>query len=128
MYRVFKQLPLLIALCAGLFVAALLFSGCSKSKTLGEEIPSDIKVLPLETVLSNPETYNGQKVVLKGIISGQCPSLCEFFYKEKGTTVTVFPKGYKFPKLESGVPVTVYAEVASGPEQTILSALGIKTR
>ena len=74
----------------------------------------------------NPAEYNGKNIVLKGTISGQCASLCEFFFKDGAHKATIFPLGYKFPKLPSGRPVTVYAQITSGKENVVVSALGLK--
>jgi hypothetical protein len=60
------------------------------------------------------------------VVSGQCPSLCEFFYKEGVHKATIFPHGYKFPKLKTGRPVTVYAQVTHGSENVVFSALGVR--
>lgn len=109
-------------------IAVLAVTGCTNADggtRLGVEIPTDSEVIELSTIVENPSSYNGKQVVMKGIISGQCASLCEFFFKDGTHMATVFPQGYKFPKLTKGKPVTVYAQVTSGQEQVVFSALGV---
>ncbi len=117
---------------SGLFTlilfSVLVFSGCKNAGgiRLGQEIPADIKPTKLTEILAQPASYNGKTVVVNGIISGQCPSFCEFFFKEGANQVTIFPQGFKLPKLETGKKVTVYANITSG-ENVVFSALGIRT-
>ncbi|NLL13524.1 MAG: hypothetical protein GX267_08975 [Fibrobacter sp.] len=117
------------ALFTLILLAGFVFYGCKGGSgiRLGQEIPSDIKTTKLSEILAQPSSYNGKKVVISGIISGQCPSLCEFFFKDGANQVTIFPQGFKFPKLESGKKVTVYASITSGEENVVFSALGIRT-
>lgn len=105
-------------------------TGCSKDQgtRLGVDIPRDAKVVKLASVVENPADYNGKNVVMNGIIAGQCPSLCEFFFKDGVHKATIFPQGYKFPKLTSGKPVTVYAQVTAGEQRVVFSALGVNVR
>ncbi len=125
MNRILIVVPGLSAL---FFAVVLVFSGCKGGGglSLGQEIPSDIKATKLSEILAQPSSYNGKKVVMSGIVSGQCPSFCEFFFKEGANQVTIFPQGYKFPKLESGKKVTIYASITSGEENVVFSALGIR--
>lgn len=111
-----------------LTTAVGLLSGCGKKagSQLGVDIPAGAPVVKLADVMSSPADYNGKQVVIKGRISGQCPSLCEFFMKEGPHQATIFPKGYKFPKFETGSPVTVYAAVTAGAQNVVLNALGVR--
>lgn len=93
---------------------------------LGVDIPETEPVVKLATVLENPEKFNGKKIVMKGIVSGQCAALCEFFFKDDIHSATIYPQGFKFPRLEVGKPVTIYTEVIKGEERIVFSALGIK--
>lgn len=116
---------------AGLFAVMLFLvvmgSGCQKSGgvKLGIDIPRDRTVTSLAAVLQNPSVYDEKMVVMKGIVSGQCAALCEFDFRDGAHTVTVFPQGFKFPKLKTGKEVTVYAHITSGAEQVVVSALGL---
>lgn len=92
---------------------------------LGLEIPAGEPVVRLASVLENPAEYDGKRIVMQGIVSGQCAALCEFFMLDGAHTATVYPQGFRFPKLERGKSVTIYAQVASG-EQVVLSALGLR--
>ncbi|MBN1128369.1 MAG: hypothetical protein JXA71_05250 [Chitinispirillaceae bacterium] len=103
----------------------LLFFGC-KTKDLGAAIPADAPQVKLAQVMASPAEYNGKKVVMKGIVSAQCPSLCEFTYKEGTHSTLIFPQGFKFPKLPLGKPVTLFAEVTSGTGQVVVTAHGLK--
>ncbi len=124
-----KNLSTVPVLFTVILLTVLFFSGCKTGGgiRLGQEIPSDIKPTRLSEILAQPSSYNGKKVVMSGIISGQCPSFCEFFFKEGANQVTIFPQGYKLPKLQTGKKVTVYALVTSGKENVVFSALGIRS-
>jgi hypothetical protein len=109
-------------------VALVLSVGCSDvgaGPRLGVKIPADKGVVELSAIMQNPQQYNGKQVVMKGVISGQCASLCEFFFKDGVHKATIYPQGYAFPKLTVGKPVTVYAQVTAGEEQVVFSALGV---
>ena len=109
--------------------AVVLVTGCNKSDGslhLGVDIPANAETVTLASIIDNPVAYNGKHVVLKGTISGQCPALCEFFLQDGIHRATIFPQGYKFPKLTAGKPVTVYAQVTSGQGQVVFSALGVR--
>lgn len=126
MNRYMNAVPGLFTL---ILLTSIVFYGCKVGDDirLGQEIPSDIKITRLSEILAQPSSYNGKKVVISGIISGQCPSFCEFLFKEGVNQVTIFPQGYKFPKLQTGKKVTVYASITSGEENVVFSALGIRT-
>lgn len=116
------------ALCIP-FVAGFLLVGCGKDKgvKLGLEIPKNVELVKLVDIIEKPAEFNGKTVAMKGVIAGQCPSFCEFFFKDGPHQATIFPQGYKFPKLATGAPVTVYAQVTAGSENVVFSALGITT-
>jgi hypothetical protein len=110
-------------------VAILTVAGCDRRGEragLGVAIPAGSEHVKLADIMENPAAYNGRNVVMKGTISGQCPSLCEFLLRDGVHKATIFPQGYKFPKLTVGKPVTVYAQVTSGEEQVVFSALGVR--
>ena len=118
-----------------LAVGFLLFAmayGCGSSDgsasglTLGVDIPETEHVVKLTDVMKKPSEYNGKSIVMKGFVSGQCASLCEFFFKDGVHNATIYPQGFKFPKLELNKGVTVYTQVISGEEQVVFSALGIE--
>jgi len=117
-------------LLVSLLVTTLFVATCSKEKgiVLGKPIPAGGPVVKLSEITARPDLFNGKTVVIKGVISGQCPSLCEFFLTEGVHRVTIFPQGYSFPKLPVGSPVAVLAEVTAGSENIVLSALGIATQ
>ncbi|MBD3243646.1 MAG: hypothetical protein GF331_23855 [Chitinivibrionales bacterium] len=116
-------MSIVVAVMAGVAFVA----GCGKDEgtKLGADIPRDAAVVELASIVERPAEYNGKTVVMRGVIAGQCASLCEFFFKDGVHRATIFPQGYKFPKLPAGKPVTVYAQVTSGEEHVVFSALGI---
>lgn len=115
---------------AALLAAAVAIASCGGSSSesglrLGIEIPAAEPVVRLAEVLENPAEYHGRQIVMQGVVSGQCASLCEFFLLDGAHTATIYPQGFRFPKLERGKSVTIYAQVTSG-EQVVLSALGLR--
>ncbi len=106
---------------------AVMLSGCSSARTmdLGVSIPSDVQLVTLSSVLASPSSINGKTFAVKGVISSQCASLCDFVLKDGVHKATIYPQGFKFPKLPVGKPVTVYVQATVGDEQIVLSALGL---
>ncbi len=117
-----------LSIVFAVFAGMALVTGCGENAgtKLGVDIPRDAAVVKLASIVEQPADYNGKNVVMKGVIAGQCPSLCEFFFKDGVHKATIFPQGYKFPKLTAGKPVTVYAQVTSGEQRVVFSALGVK--
>lgn len=93
---------------------------------LGVDIPAAEPVVGLASVMENPAGYDGKTIVMKGMVSGQCAALCEFLFRDGMHTATIYPQGFKFPKLRKGKPVTLYTQVISGEGQVVFSALGLK--
>ena len=114
-------------LSAILVMVALLAGGCSgpAGAAFGLAIPPDQAVVTVADVLASPGDFHGRSIVLRGVVSGQCSSLCEFFLREGVRTVTIFPQGFSLPRLKTGSRVTVLAKITSGEEQTVFSALGM---
>jgi hypothetical protein len=115
-----------------LFAAVVFAFGCGESapgsgKRFGVEIPSDQPVVDLASVLKNPAEFDGKSIVMRGVVSGQCASLCEFFLLDGAHTATIYPQNFSFPKLERGSNVTIYALITSGEENVVISALGLRT-
>jgi hypothetical protein len=95
-------------------------------KTLGAAAPVSTPLVTLSEVASNPAAYDGKNVLMQGIVSGQCASLCEFTYKEGTEAALIFPQGFSFPKLKVGGRVKMYARITKGEEQIVISALGLQ--
>ena len=115
--------------CAFFACASLSAMGCGgqeKGLRLGEQVPVNLSVVKLADVLAAPAGYHGQKIVLEGSVLTQCPSLCFFNFQDGPKNVTVYPKGFKLPKLERGKPVTIYVEVIKGEGQIVFSLLGLE--
>ncbi len=114
--------------CFALLGFVAVISGCNADAgmRLGVDIPENEPVVKLASVKENPSEYNGKTIVMKGIVSGQCASLCEFFFTDGVHKATIYPQGFKFPKLEQGKPVTIYTQIISGEGSVVFSALGLK--
>jgi hypothetical protein len=97
-----------------------------KPLRLGVEVPKTELIVKLADVIENPDAFNGKKIVMNGVVFGQCGSLCDFFFKDGIHTVTIYPQGFKFPKLEHDKPVTIYTEIIKGDGKLVFLALGIE--
>jgi hypothetical protein len=122
-YRVKSIVPVVLMACMFLLLSC---SNAGAGRTRGAAIPADLPAVKLADVLGAPAGYSGKKVVMKGIVSAQCPSLCEFTFKDGVSTALVFPQGFRFPKLKKGRPVTLYAEITSGSGNIAVTALGLR--
>jgi hypothetical protein len=123
----FKHTIVTLVLLAVVFITA----GCGDSKPgsgrqLGVEIPSDQPVVSLATLLEDPASFDGKRIVMRGVLSGQCASLCEFFMLDGKETATVYPQGFDMIRLEKNTSVTIYAEITNGEENVVISALGLR--
>lgn len=120
-YNFLSFILIVVCMAAGM-------AGCKglDSSRLGIDIPEEAPVISLAHILESPNTYDGQKLVVKGIIAGQCASLCEFFLRDGVHRATIYPQGYDFPKLTIGKSVSAYVLVTSGEENVVFSALGLK--
>ncbi len=128
-----KKRPIIInfIFCFAVLFFVVMTAGCNISGAdaglrLGVEIPENDPVVKLASVMETPSKYHEKNIVMKGIVSGQCASLCEFFFQDGVQTATIYPQGFKFPKLEKGKSVTIYTQVISGEGQIVFSALGLK--
>jgi hypothetical protein len=111
-----------VVICAMMGLTA-----CSGNRTVGQPAAADVTPTPLAEILASPEAFDGQTVVLKGILTGQCASLCDFTYTEGRQSVTVFMGSVKAPRIPVGRPVRVTASVHHGESQVVLTALGLET-
>jgi hypothetical protein len=120
-YSFLSFIVTIISLAAGI-------TGCNgpESGRYGVQIPEEAPVLSLAQILESPHIYDGEKLVVKGVIAGQCASLCEFFLRDGVHRATIYPQGYKLPKLTIGKTVRAYVLVTSGEEHVVFSALGLK--
>jgi hypothetical protein len=126
-----KYVKLCITVCFSIIAIALVTFGIHVSEAraelrLGAEIPETEPVVRLESVIQTPAEYDGKTIVMKGMVSGQCAALCEFFFRDGIHTATIYPQGFKFPKLKKNKPVTIYTQVISGEGQVVFSAIGLK--
>jgi hypothetical protein len=111
------------AMLAGVLLVA---GGCGGTKTVGTPAHAETPATPLAAILEAPEKYDGQTVVLKGVLTAQCAALCDFTYTEGNRSVTVYTGDPKPPRLQAGQPVRVTARVHKGEEQVILNAQGLE--
>jgi uncharacterized protein YdeI (BOF family) len=110
--------------------AVTLMIGCSlpdaqSGLRLGEDIPAGAPVVKLADVLAGPAAFNDARVVLQGVVVSQCSSLCHFNFQDGVHSVTVYPQGFKFPRLDRGKNVTLYAQIISGEGGVVFSVLGL---
>jgi hypothetical protein len=92
---------------------------------LGEPVPDQAAVTQLAEVLADPAAFNDARVVLKGVVASQCSSLCHFNFQDGVHSVTVYPQGFKLPRLQRGRGITLFAHVYSGEGQVAFSVLGL---
>jgi hypothetical protein len=116
-----------------MLVAIVVFTfSCDESTTgsdkkYGVDIPSDQPVVALASVLENPAEFDGKSIVMRGVVSGQCASLCELFLLDGTKTATIYPQGFDIPRLEKNTSVTIYAQITNGEANVVISALGLRT-
>ena len=108
------------------FGTVLIAAGCGGTKTIGTPVGKDVAATPLAAVLEAPEKYDGQTVVLKGVMEAQCGALCDFTYAEGGRSVMVYTPDPKPPRIQNGPPVRVTATVHKGEQQVIITATGLE--
>ena len=127
-----KRRPVLHTIASFVSLATVvIFIGCGESspgsgKRFGVDIPSEQPVVELASVLENPAEFDGKRIVMRGVVSGQCASLCEFFMLDGKHTATIYPQGFSFPNLARGGNVTIYALITDGEENVVISALGLR--
>ena len=112
--------------CVVLFCTALLLVACSGKNTVGVPASVDTPAVALADILESPGAYDGQTVVLQGVLTGLCASLCDFTYTEGGRSVTIFMGSEKAPKVPVGQPVRVTASVHKGEHQVVFTAIGVE--
>ena len=100
--------------------------GAQGGVRLGVDIPEGSPVVKLSDVLSDPGAFNDTQVVLKGVVAGQCSSLCHFTFQDGVHSVAVYPQGFTFPRLGRGKNVTLYVQIFSGEGGVSFSALGLR--
>ena len=115
-----------------LFATVVIATGCGKSdpgsgKKFGVDIPSDQPVVKLATLLEDPASFDGKRIVMRGVVSGQCASLCELFLLDGKDTATIYPQGFDIVRFEKNTSVTIYAQITNGEENVVISALGLRT-
>jgi len=118
-----KTLRIGLVVLAGV---ALVSGGCGGTKTVGVPAKADTPATPLASVLDAPEKFDGQTVVLQGVLSAQCAALCDFTYAEGNRSVTVYTPDPKPPKMQAGQPVRVTVQVHKGDEHVVLNAKGLE--
>lgn len=112
---------------AALICTIVGLTACSGNRTVGQPAAADVEPTPLASILESPESYDGQTVVLNGVLTGQCTALCDFTYTENRRSVTMFTGEMKVPRIPVGQPVRVTARVHHGEQQVVLTAVGLET-
>ena len=119
-----KKTRILVVLLVS--AAFALAAGCGGSKTVGTPAAAGTPATSLAEVLAAPEKYDGQTVVLQGVLAAQCAALCDFTYAEGNQSAMIFAGDPKPPKIPAGQPVRVTVQVHKGEEQVVLNAQGIE--
>lgn len=78
---------------AFLFVTLMVFFACSKSKQeiYGEPVDPAAKAVTLKELLSHPQAFEEQVVVVEGRLGNLCPDGEDFYFKDKLETIEVIP-------------------------------------
>ena len=109
---------------------ALALSGCGRrgAEAYGQEI-ADRNVTKLDTLLSQPESFDGKTVTVEGKIVQECPSGCWFDVKgESGMMhVDIKPSGFAIPQ-KVGKTVVVEGRVSVQNNQTVLIGKGVEIK
>jgi len=110
-----------------LLLVLLAAAGCSrKAGEVGKA--GEIPEVKLASLLADPGAYNGRQVLLKGNVESVCPSGCDMVYREGPDSVTLFPRGFKIPKMKKGKPVDAYVDIVVGKKNTVYTLLRIEER
>jgi hypothetical protein len=112
-----------IALLGTLLLAA---GGCGKAMIVGTPAAPSTAATPLATILASPDQFEGQTVVLKGVVQAQCAARCDFTYAEGAQSVTVYTGDPKPPRIQSGRAIRVTAQVHKGDKQVVITAKGLE--
>jgi len=118
---------LLFCLLLVVFLVVFLVAGRVREET-AVNIPAGMEVTRLADILENPSAYDGQKVLLEGVVGPGCLSCPDFPYQEGINTIKVLVRGFRRPNLRRAQPIRVYAEVKAGEERVIISALAVEVR
>ncbi len=122
-----RTTPFLFA--APLALVLLLTSAPAQAgRLLGTAAPSNAPQARLAAILADPARYHEKSVVLRGTVSAQCASLCEFTFQDGPHKSLIYPQGFKLPKLKKGEPVRLYARVTAGERNVVLTALGLERK
>ncbi len=113
----------MIKIAITLVLVALLMACKKEEQTFGEPI-STKSVMTLTNLLETPEKFHDKVITLKGRVDGQCGNRCEFTFRDKNSSVTIYMGDIKAPQIQKGTPITVSAQVFNGEKQMILTAKG----
>lgn len=114
-----------ILLFTMLSIALLFTTSCSGEKNLGSAPSASDSRTPLMEILDNPSKFHNKTVVMQGVLTGQCASLCDFTFTERNQPVNIFMGEVKAPRIQTGTPVRVKVHVHAGEKQVIFTTLGM---
>ncbi|MDG5816062.1 hypothetical protein QA601_13295 [Chitinispirillales bacterium ANBcel5] len=121
----YKFLALILIIALSSFV--YLFAGSSKqTEHYGESVPADAEVVALSDIISDPDQYHDKKVVMEGVLTGQCASLCKFNYSEGNDVTVVHLSGFKAPRLAVGTRVRIYSRITAGENRFVITTTGLE--
>lgn len=112
----------------GIFFISLLLLSCSKNK-IGEEIPKDMEITKISTVIENSKDYVKRKVLLSGNFASSCTSssCCAEFYLNSGIhQIKVNYDGLKLPKIKKGKPIKVLGKINTTTKSIYLQLQGLE--
>ncbi len=116
----FSKMALMLA-------TTLVLTGCGDKKTIGTPASADTPAVSLAEILAQPADYDGKTVVLLGTLAAQCPSLCDFTFRDNNQSVTIYMEdGKKAPRMPVGSPIRVTTSILQGERQIVFTARGLE--
>lgn len=110
------------------FALVSTIAGCAPAETYGERISSH-SITPIKDILTNPGSYDGKTVTIKGKIAIECETGCWFNFKEGDAViyVNIEPSGFAIPQ-RGGRNAIVEGNVAIKDGKPILIGKGVEIR
>jgi hypothetical protein len=109
-----------------ILLAVILLPGCIRKEQYGSAIDPSFNPEKVSNILSNPESFMGKQVVLKGKIDLECGSGC-WFYIDDGSGriyVDLNPAGIAIPQ-RVGKTVAVIGKVVKEEDILMVNATGV---
>jgi uncharacterized protein YdeI (BOF family) len=111
-------------------VLFLFFPGCGKKEAdkYGQAI-SNHTIAKVETILKEPESFDGKTVTVQGKIIRECPSGCWFEVQENAGViyVDINPSGFAIPQ-KVGKTATVEGKVSVRNNKPMITGAGVEIK